>query len=163
MGCDIHCVIEYKHEDFNNPNSWDSFGFNSINPGRNYDLFANLAGVRGSPKGGETLASGFGIPDNASWATKYETTVAVNDTNRAEIEGWVARGISKWVGWVQDLHGKPTRVTHPDWHTHGWADIKRWKKAVKGSKNLQIKCMNAIMDTLAKNGCEVRVVFWFDN
>lgn len=162
MGCDIHCIIEYRHPDYRDSN-WDSFGYNSINPGRDYEWFANIAGVRGEPEDEKLLASGFGIPKDASWAVKYETTIAVDDTNRSNVEEWIKKGISKWADWSQDFDGKPTRVIHPDWHTHGWLDIKQWKKSVRGSKNLQIKCMTAIMDTLVKNKCEARVVFWFDN
>ena len=118
MGCDIHCVIEFKHRDYSGDN-WNSFGYNSISPGRDYDWFANLAGVRGEPKGGKVFANEFGLPNDISFATKYETTIAVNDTNRAELERWVSSGISKWVTWSNDLNNKPNRVTHPDWHSHG--------------------------------------------
>jgi hypothetical protein len=169
MGCDIHCMIEYKcTESYSNyyksySKCWDSFGFHSINPGRNYRWFANLAGVRGEPKGGEPLASGFGIPADASYATKSESTIFVKDDNRTTIEQWLSSGIVKWADWSTDLSGRPDRVTHPDYHTYGWCDVKAWKKSVRGAKTLEIKCMNAIIDTLIKNKCEVRVVFWFDN
>jgi hypothetical protein len=162
MGCDIHCIIEYKHRE-SHDKSWDSFGFDSINPGRNYEWFANLAGVRGNPKDEEPLASGFGLPSDASFATKCKTTVYVNDENRASVEQWIKAGHVKWVDWSTDLSDKPNRVTHPDYHTYGWCDVKAWKKSVRGTKNLQIKCMNGIIDTLVKNDCDVRVVFWFDN
>ena len=42
MGCDIHCYIEYKPA---GSDDWSDFG-GRINPGRNYDLFAKLAGIR---------------------------------------------------------------------------------------------------------------------
>ncbi len=159
MGCDIHCVIEFKRED---TNYWDSFGFNAITPGRNYEWFGDLAGVRGEPKGGECIGTP-GLPADTSFATKCETTVYVDENNRAYVEGWVNSKTSTWVDWSKDMQNKPNRVTHPDFHSHGWVDIKRWKKSVRGWNNLQIKCMTAIMDTLKKNNCEVRVVFWFDN
>ena len=162
MGCDIHCIIEYKHKTING-DRWDSFGYTSFTPGRDYSWFANLAGVRGEPKGGVALASGFGIPEDASFTTRMESSYFVQDTNSVDIKSMLDSGTVKWIDWAKDLQGKPTRVTHPDWHTYGWCDVKAWKKSLRGKDNLYIKCMNAIIDTLAKNKCKVRVVFWFDN
>lgn len=162
MGCDIHCVIEYKNRELTG-DSWVSFGYNSLNPGRDYTWFANLAGVRGNPKSGVALASGFGIPENPSYTTRSETTVAVTDENRAHAERWITSGMSSWADWSKDLQGKPTRVTHPDWHSHGWCNVEAWKKSTRGRKTIMLKCMNAIIDTLVRNKYEVRIVFWFDN
>ena len=160
MGCDIHCIVEYKHRDFHG-DRWDSFGYEAINPGRNYDWFAKLAGVRGNCD--NPLATGFGLPKDCSYATLYATSVQVTDENRALAEGWVLRGLSKWQDFCVDLGNNPRYVSHPDWHTYGWCDVKAWKKSIRGTKSLHLKCVNAIIDTLTKNDCEVRVVFWFDN
>lgn len=174
MGCDIHCVIEYK-KDYDH---WTSFGNQSINPGRNYEWFANLAGVRGSPKD-RPLATRFGLPEKVSWTTAHETSMFVYDgltgdccrgsaISRELADKWVAAGLVKY---LEDFYTMQppdykklyTRVTHPDWHTYGWCTAVDWKKSTRGFKWIDIKCMNAIIDTLVKNDFEVRVVFWFDN
>lgn len=41
MGCDIHCYVEFQ--DYRE--HWNSFG-GRVNPGRDYDTFKKLAGVR---------------------------------------------------------------------------------------------------------------------
>ena len=174
MGCDIHCIIEYKHKTING-DRWDSFGYNEINPGRNYEWFSELAGVRGSPSGDRALATGFGIPKDMSFATQMATTIYVREDDeqshersvkRSDADKWVENKVSTYVeNWTRTVNGveKPYRITHPDWHSHGWCNLKDWKKSTRGSKNLTIKAMNAILDTYKKNGCDVRVVFWFDN
>ena len=173
MGCDIHCVIEYKKDN----DYWTTFGNQSINPGRNYEWFANLAGVRGSPQN-QALATGFGLPKDVSFTTSCETSMFVYDgldrdcsrgsaISRDIADKWVAAGLVKYLETFHTItpEGKKlyTRVTHPDWHTYGWCNAKDWKKSTRGLKWIDIKCMNAIVDTLVKNGCEARVVFWFDN
>lgn len=155
-------MIEYK--DMANPSPyWTSFGYEPFNTGRDYQMFANLAGVRGEPKNGKALATGFGLPENVCFATKAATCVRVTEGNKAAVEGWVQRGLSKWVDFARDMNDKPMYVTHPDLHSHGWCDVKDWKKATRGRRHLTMKCFNAVIDTLTRNECDVRVVFWFDN
>ena len=173
MGCDIHCVIEYKKDN----SDWNSFGSHSINPGRNYEWFANLAGVRGSPQD-NALATGFGLPEKVSWTTIYETSIRVYDgpsddcTRRTSVsrdiaEKWIQSGLSKYVEGSYVITADEKKVynliTHPDWHTFGWCSAKDWKKSTRKYKWIDIKCMNAVIDTLVKNDFEVRVIFWFDN
>lgn len=172
MGCDIHCVIEYK-----NINYWTSFGSHSISPIRNYEWFANLAGVRGSPKE-EALATGFGLPADISSTTAFESSIFVYDgltgdcsrgsaISRDIAEKWVNAGLSKYIDnfhtFTADGKKVSNRIANPDWHTYGWCNVKDWKKSTRGLKSIEIKCMNAIIDTLVKNDFEVRVIFWFDN
>ncbi len=51
MGCDIHVFIEYSRkpelEKSTGRRFWDNFGAR-FNPGRDYLMFALLAGVRGT-------------------------------------------------------------------------------------------------------------------
>ncbi len=68
MGCDIHVHVEIK-----NPvtGKWDHYS----NPvvGRNYRLFAMLAGVRGEPADGDLpIAAGRGIPSDINWITEKD-------------------------------------------------------------------------------------------
>lgn len=172
MGCDIHCIIEYKRPQSYSSN-WDSFGYHSINPGRDYNWFANLAGVRGDPKGDKPFATGFGLPEHPSWSTVDETTFAVDyDATKSSLGAntigieqarkWVDSGFSKWLD-DKNLSGKPYRITHPDYHSHGWCNLADWKKSVKGNHSIEVKALTAAMQAIAKAGAEVRIVFWFDN
>ena len=174
MGCDIHCIIEYKHKTFNS-DRWDSFGFSEISPCRDYEWFAELAGVRGSPSGDKPLATGFGLPPEISFATQMGTSIYIHEDNeighersinRSVAEKWVSQGCSSYIsGWTRNVNDKdlPYRITDPDYHTYGWCNLKDWKKSTRGMRSLTIKAMNAVLDTYKKNGCEVRVIFWFDN
>jgi len=173
MGCDIHCIIEYKRPQSYSL-SWDSFGTRSINPGRDYQWFANLAGVRGSPKGGKLFATGFGLPDHLSWATHDEITMRVDYNAQSALNlsahtttlelatKWVESGYSKWLDEV-DANGRKFIITSPDYHSYGWCNLADWKKAVKGNHSIEIKALTAAMQAIAKAGAEVRLVFWFDN
>jgi hypothetical protein len=46
MGCDIHMFIEYSPYEGQGGRSWRSMG-GRYNPGRDYDMFEVMAGVRG--------------------------------------------------------------------------------------------------------------------
>ena len=174
MGCDIHCIIEYKHKTVHGER-WDSFGFSEISPCRDYEWFADLAGVRGDPKGERPFATGFGLPNDISFATQMATTINVSEDNeegqyhsvkRSNADKWVAEGYCKIVpGYTRTIDGKdvPYRITHPDFHTYGWCNLKDWKKSTRGKKGINIKAMTAVLDSYKKNGCDVRVIFWFDN
>ncbi len=66
MGCDIHATIErrvYLDEDRTEHPDWENAGDPLI--GRNYELFAVLAGVRNS-YGIKPIAEPRGVPDDAS-------------------------------------------------------------------------------------------------
>jgi len=172
MGCDIHCIIEYKRPESYSL-EWDSFGYHSINPGRNYNWFANLAGVRGSPKRGKPLATGFGLPEHTSWATNdeisftvdYDTPTSFQEARTVNIEQalkWVNSGYSIWRE-EKNLAGQPYRITSPDYHTYGWCNLTDWKKAAKFNNSIEVKALTAAMQAIGKGDVKVRIVFWFDN
>lgn len=65
MGCDVHVMIEYDR--FNDGGkSWWNFG-GTINPGRDYEMFGHLAGVRCEDNEHLPLR---GLPENPSWDAK---------------------------------------------------------------------------------------------
>ena len=176
MGCDIHCVIEYRRPSLGSDYlglGWTSYGYSSFNPGRSYNWFSELAGVRGYPKG-KPLATGFGLPDDVSYTVTYETTLTICDDPKEafydsrkvtpeQAETWVKAGISKYVPTTAINANAPRKITNPDYHTYGWCNPEDWKKSTRGRKWLELKCMNAVINTIVKEKCEVRVVFWFDN
>ena len=68
MGCDIHLYIEYKNKmvEFDGYKySWHDFG-KCINPGRNYVLFALMAGVRNYGNELPVIVPRRGMPEDAA-------------------------------------------------------------------------------------------------
>lgn len=165
MGCDIHLHLEYKSraelgrwEHFANPYIW-----------RDYALFSAMAGVRqGSPK-----IKNFeprGMPRDIDYTTLSDYTRIVLDheteeegcTSRERADGWAKTGTEWW----DDKHG---RIVGPDWHTPSWLTLPELKEAMKNAErayhehNIPIKVVVACMESFDREGCETRVVFWFDN
>lgn len=65
MGCDIHAVIERRAKTYGDGHEWLHSGDPNI--GRNYDIFAALAGVRNGV-GMVPVAEPRGLPAFESWA-----------------------------------------------------------------------------------------------
>jgi len=178
MGCDIHCYIEYSSEP--QPGTTNRYWFNfggRINPGRDYDLFTKIAGVRSY---GETkqMFEPRGIPDDIGWETKGDYLLRVVEAEEDYVDGegvaslakaekWVARGISRWVA----LEEHPQYyVTGPDWHSATWLTPNEWwavleapRPASWGGIDDDYYAMLAAMQEFQKRGKQVRVVIWFDN
>lgn len=159
MGCDIHCYIEYKRGD--RVASWTSFG-GRINPGRNYLLFAKIAGVREYDK---TISSTplRGHPEDAGWEAMTDNRLLVStiegdgNCTPAQAKSWVSCGGSSYTDSTK------TYVTHPDWHTHSWLTPDEFAKAIRGTDALEYRAILAAMRSFERNGCKARLVFWFDN
>lgn len=143
MGCDTHMYIEYRRKD-NENKTWQNFG-GRINPGRNYLIFGIISeGVRC-----ETTFNfpPKGMPDDAAYASRNDNQLYISET-----EG-----------------GKPTWVTHPDWHSHSWLTTQEFEKAMefyreKGNwTEPEYEALLASMKRFEELGFESRVVFWFDN
>lgn len=175
MGCDIHLYIEYRKKPAPNTipepgRRWNSLG-GRINPGRNYALFAALAGVRGDgpePKG---------YPEDAGFWADEDATVFISDTpsenyvTPATAERWVKEWGCKY---RNGRDGAPKWVTCPDWHSHSWATIAELEAAVEIGetrdaalgerwREVEYRAVLAAMRSLAADGNEVRAVYWFDN
>ena len=158
MGCDIHILTEFKNKD---ESSWSALHFQAINPGRNYDLFNVLSGVRGH---NDNPIATSGWPKSVSYAAQNASGVRVNDENRAAAEGWVARGISKWLDFCTDMNGKPMYVSSPDWHSYGHCTIEQMSKALrKAGSSPEYRAMMAAARSLEKDGMDVRFLFFYDN
>ena len=126
MGCDIHLYIEYKSKktefDGYNP-GWQSFG-GSINPGRNYAMFALMADVRnyGDDKL-PVLVKRRGMPEDAGYTATDDIRIYISDVPSSRYvstetaKSWVKSGSSKF---INDKEGNPMWVTDPDAHSHSW-------------------------------------------
>lgn len=88
MGCDIHLHIEIKLG-----GRWEHLGHPNV--GRNYELFAVMAGVRGDEK---PIAPPRGLPSDASVVTKFDfanwesdahTPSYLNAEEIARLEDWL--------------------------------------------------------------------------
>lgn len=167
MGADIHMYIET-----NDGKHWYPFG-GRINPGRNYQMFGALAGVRcKQPKG---MVPPRGMPPDPAWCSQEDNLLYVNEDGRSDprrvgyctkeyAELWVRNGISEW---VKDKQA----VTHPDWHTHSWLTTKEYAAAVEYVESVYGKlaldtgyrAVLAAMKAFEDDGISARIVFWFDN
>jgi hypothetical protein len=163
MGCDIHAYIDYDSFVQSDTKPYTDC-FAELHLGRDYNLFNEMASVRGN--GG--LFSPRGLPEHISWRVDWENTLYVitgpfeeeGCCTREKAEKWVARGYSKW---ADDGH---TKVTHPDWHSHSYLYLDEVKQVYKalGYPHDELKAVIAAMKALnGKNPERSRLVFWFDN
>ena len=167
MGCDIHILTEYKSKDGNWPNKWSSLGYHTTNPGRNYDLFSKLSGVRGYNE--EPIATP-GWPQDVSWAANSANTIFIDKNLKPDEyrEGHCTMETAeKWVKFgsrlLKDNDGNITHVTHPDWHSHGHCTIEQMSKALRKNSSPEYRAMLAAARSLEKDGMEVRFLFFYDN
>jgi hypothetical protein len=182
MGADIHMYVEYREKKrakqakkAGTISPWYSYG-DEINPGRNYIMFAILAGVRGNYKGSFDPK---GQVDDMGYAAKHDAYMFIVDKPREEIhdQGCVSREDAlRYASWGRQIIDD-TWVEHPDWHSHSWMTIKELEKVFKlyekyASKEwrepikvgVEYRALLASMKALDDEGNnEVRVVFWFDN
>lgn len=165
MGCDIHCYIEHRVP---GENSFSGLG-GYINPGRNYNLFGHLAGVRLDYP---PVVEPRGIPDRdtLSYEAKGDYWLYVCDsddegcTSHKNAERYVSSYGKKG---VYDSDGKLKFVEHPDWHTPGWVTAAELEEALSRSEarwgEAKYRAVIAAMKSFEAAGHEARLVFWFDN
>lgn len=143
MGCDIHLYIEYKSKktefDGYNP-GWQSFG-GSINPGRNYAMFALMADVRnyGDDKL-PVLVKRRGMPEDAGYTATDDIRIYISDVPSSRYvstetaKSWVKSGSSKF---INDKEGNPMWVTDPDAHSHSWLTTSEFESILNKYLELQ--------------------------
>jgi len=185
MGCDIHMYVEYTNKERKKeileegkPPYWSNFG-DRFNPGRNYTMFAVLAGVRGHYK--DSFEPKGKIPmDEMGWASRDDAYIYIS---KEPIEGEYSVNEEKALQWgkrgyeVIRRNGKPTWVENPDLHSHSWMSPEELERAfeiykVHASEEwdqemgvpLAYEALLSAMKVLEGGGeNEVRIVFWFDN
>lgn len=164
MGCDIHMYLEYKNKMDNG--HWRA-AIGHLNPGRHYDLFGRLAGVRSDVP---QLVPLRGVPEDMSYYAAGDFWMYVseeggeNTTSKEGAREWVERGLARWRNEKQDA------VSHPDWHSHSWcspdelkACLVAQRKANPGDWCIEYFMLLAAARELEKFGMEVRIIYWFDN
>ena len=168
MGCDIHVMLEHRKR---GTERWDALSYYAINPGRDYEKFSRLAGVRGDGEGFDVVDPR-GMPSDPSWATSNEYWLFISEepgngehyVKPDDANSWVKQGISVF---RNDHEGKPTWVSDPDQHTHTWLTLAEWKAAIgepeKEGWSMDWFALTAAAQYYEDNGHEARFVFWFDN
>lgn len=163
MGCDIHIHVEYRHK---KARYWTSLYYDSINPGRIYELFTKLSAVRGD--NAHPIATP-GWPDNPSFSSENAIKVRIDDENSncerrvssATAQRWVSSNSSRYI--FRDGTDIPIAVTHPDWHSYGHCTVEQMAKALRGNSGCEYRAMMAAARSLEKDGLEVRFLFYYDN
>jgi hypothetical protein len=167
MGCDIHCFVEYRsaedHKELQN--YWFAWG-DRINPGRDYKIFALLAGVRG--RIGDAGPKPKGLPENLGWYSKdyywmqiveTEEECGSDDATRAQAESWVKSGCST----IRKTEHGSEYVSNPDMHSCSWATYEELVAAVDQHASVGWHALVAAVKAIHDKGCDVRVVYFFDN
>ena len=149
---------------------WQSFG-GRINPGRNYNIFGMIAGVRSND---EPMFPVRGEPENMSFLAAWDAYLYVTDGDEGEgsctrknAESWITAGYATG---VYDTSGKLTKVSHPDWHSQTWLTSEEFGQLLDSARKkhvgfgIQWDALRAAMKALEDGGDnDVRVVIWFDN
>lgn len=161
MGCDIHMYVESKTPGGEN---WWGFG-GRVNPGRNYDLFSTLAGVRGGP----AMFEQRGLPDNLGYPANGDAYLTVDDEHAADSDGYCNTAQAKsWGNPIVEVNGRKATLG-PDWHSASWLTPSEFVAAIvateKGGGYVddEYHALAGAMQVLEVRGKEVRIVFWFDN
>lgn len=164
MGCDIHAYIEYSKSD---SGKWYCFA-GEIDPGRNYAIFAHLAGVRDATGLVTPIAADRGLPCDASRTVVLGNALSicedgiegVRTCSRSNAATLVRNGYSQYIG------PNNSRITHPDWHSHSWATTEELSLAIsmaKSDDDIEYIVMLDTMHSFERHGYCTRLVFWFDN
>lgn len=176
MGCDIHCFLEEAPVSYIGDSRkvpfWHTYA--SISLGRNYDVFAYMAHVRGNPMYGFPPR---GLPDLASSTVFdyfYLNVVSSYDDYRKNTANLMhISEYSKLSGKDYLLKFKTeydTYVQNPDYHTPSWLTLDELAQirsmTLEGDKNSYhiLDPVIAMMRSLEGSGTKrTRLVFFFDN
>lgn len=176
MGCDIHMYVEFQRPG-GNVDYWR--GWPRMNPGRHYELFGHIAGVR-SPV--EPVVPPRGVPEALSFHSRFDNTVFIDYEGDGKREGhttperaqrWVETAGCKYV-LVREGDERPGWVTNPDWHSHTWLTLDEFREALTRTDaeaeregyttgTDEYWALVAAMKYLEIRGYTTRVVIWFDN
>jgi hypothetical protein len=175
MGCDIHCYIEYRKKN-SDKESWNDFG-GRINPGRNYGLFTLMAAVRDYWEDSDwKLFTPKGLPEDIGYAASGDNFHYLTDSVKCSCgesryvgietaERWVKSGSSVY---KNDINGKPTWVSNPDWHSHSWLSLEEYRQVLdqyivaekKSWEDREKKRLDLIEHLKNKTGVDVKEESW---
>lgn len=162
MGADIHAYPEFTEE---GRNGWSGFGRLSL--GRDYDLFAKLAGVRGD----DQMVPSRGLPVDASLTTRWDNQLYVSEDSPNDAENCSPAQAERWIGdgssqWTDD---RKASVTHPDWHSHSYCSPAELRAVLEADRpngwgiDVRYWAVLALLEEVERRNGTARLVFWFDN
>ena len=170
MGCGIHCCIEYAPSRRSDESRWDYTPFScDVNIGRDYDLYALMAGVRGE-EAIVPVCEPKGQPEDVSAAFLLHSSCRIDDELAAqEVDGYCSREeAERWVKEGASLYIGEGAVTDPDWHSISWLnvaeleEVQRRYRLLRDTDHLQLSAVIAAMHALDnQQGGRSRLVFWF--
>lgn len=143
MGCDIHLHTEVKIDGV-----WHHYSAPSI--GRNYSIFAKMAGVRKDDP--LPIAQPRGVPSDATFLTRFDYEMEGAD---AHTPSWLgAKEIAELVGWIDETFPS---TDHLDWESRniGYFFGNSFEGFSKHPSDYTGDIERGIED--------VRWIFWFDN
>lgn len=189
MGCDIHEYVEIVYlvkpgEDATDQDQERVDFIGRIELGRDYTLFALLAGVRNYDNL-PPVSEPKGWPTNASWrsSSDYCLNVYPDDHKYAGLEHCCSMtNALKWLAekssiLVKGTLVKPEKISGPDWHSASWLTTDELKEVTRRYRALPINpqwgiekrepyigfdALIALMEVLDRKG-KARLVFFFDN
>lgn len=166
MGCDIHVYPEYAgFEKDGGGTHWSPLA-SECHPGRDYDLFSKLAGLRGDE--GNQMIPTRGMPDDAAYESKSANELYIVDgptdnegyCTREQAESWIEHG-------SQYTDERKLFVTHPDHHSHSWCTAAEFRAVLEAPRKWAIDepywGLLAMLEEIERRGKATRLVFWFDN
>lgn len=190
MGCDIHAYIEYKPHDY--PDTpWQFFAAPCLL--RDYKMFTRMAGVRGEqslavalPRGLPEDASYYVLTENRigldadsnldrvrSWGVKIyvdkEGTPYAADHPDWHSHSWLTLeefkdAIEKaYAAVCEELEQAKAKAKHLSDSPLTTAEIEYYKLPERQCYARNYRATAAAMQSLKDSGCDVRLVFWFDN
>lgn len=166
MGCDIHCFPEYREPyrgpghsyDPHLPPKWTSFG-GDINPGRSYDLFAHMAGVRNTI-GVEPIAAPRGWPDDTGYAAADARWLYVSPGSDFEKLAWrwIDAGQSIWLDADEREY-----VSNPDLHSLSWLTPDEFATVIAEGAGPEYHAILAALRSFESRGYDARLLIAFDS
>ena len=172
MGCDVHMYVEHNGPARAGSKWGDKWsGWPRINPGRDYRMFGLLAGVR---TGEAPVFPLRGLPEdkeNMAADTVGDAFLYIAD-NMDDVEGFCTKAeAERYVKYGSYYLGDDKkRVSHPDWHSHGWLTASEFGQVLQKYEELygptydpEYDALYASLQALEARGRTTRIVFWFDN
>lgn len=172
MGCDIHLFIEYKvPSKFPNRETFYSFG-GEMWRNRNYNIFAKLAGIRNGYNI-KPISKPRGLPEDIGDEAKARNELFIFNSKNEEEDYITPEEAEKYIAQGSSKRIDENHIAHPDWHSHSWVTADELDQVFADPLVDFYKypdCVDyawiAIRDTLRsfeKQGCQARIVFWFDS
>ena len=148
MGCDIHAYLEIKID-----GGWHYFAPADL--WRNYEVFSKMAGVRDFPDSPAPIALPKGLPDDASFMTRFHSNEWGEDGHS---HSWLNYDeILELIDYFDNVLG------YRPWGHRGEASDRKWNEFGVWIFGNTIAGFKKYPDDYPSSLEDIRLVFWFDN